>query len=230
MPYQAYSTRLDPLADFQAAEQMVDRGFQRQNLRQAGEAYSNGSRQEAADILAQGGNIQDAMKIEDQVRQDAKYDQTQEQNDTKERASFLLNVAQSLRQVPAAQRKQALATLTPVLSQIMPPEVLQQIGTSELSDQELDAFSTALGGELQKMQYFNTAGGVVGVGPTGQAQMVYAAEPRPQPNADLERQLLEAQIASTRALGGQRDASAAKARRPAGSGSAPKPPAGFILD
>jgi hypothetical protein len=156
----------------------------------AGNALAGGDYTGAKNALYQGGMIEQGQQLDQQQSLNS-YRNAQAQNlgqdneraAAKDKLEMLGKLATGLRRVPAEARKQVYSTTVRGVLQHMnfPPEVLSQLDNAELSDQELDAFSQQVGGELQKLTLFNTTEGIVGVNPTsGDAKNLYPMQPKTQ--------------------------------------------------
>ena len=128
---------------------------------QAGRAYAGGDRQGAAAMLAQGGNIDGARTLENDIQNEEQQAYTrQRQGMADERQSsqdefaaaqrkveVLTKIAQGLKGVPAGQRAASLQRAVPVFEQIgVDPAVFASLTEDQLSDEQLDIFS----GEISK--------------------------------------------------------------------------------
>jgi hypothetical protein len=69
--------------------------------------------------------------------------------------------------------------LRPYLAETLPPEMLARIDAQPKTAENVDLLLTALGAERQKMDVYNTKGGIVGV-QGGQARMIYEAPQQPE--------------------------------------------------
>ncbi len=115
------------------------------------------------------------------------------------------------------------------------PEEIAETRARILADPEAQLYALGAAAE-DRVKAFNTPDGIVGVDTgalqsgldaPGTTKLLYENKRDP-----LEDELMRAKIDATKSLGGQRDASAAKARRspaPKSGGGAKLPP-GFILD
>lgn len=210
---------------FQAGQQQA-RQRQRQNVLATYGQDPEGARNALIGMgdLETAGQLQGYENDQTLARQRAQQQQWQGQQQQRQQKvwgqedqdrvrGLLVDEARALRMMPQDQRAGAYNTrAAPMLAELgFPPEAIAQALEGGLTDEELDAFVVQMGGEIEQQQprYFQTGQGVVAIGPDGQATMAYE-----DPLADLERQLLESQITSQRALGTQRQAQAARAARP----------------
>lgn len=128
---------------------------------QAGRAYAGGDRQGAAAMLAQGGNIDDARVIQNDIQGDEQQayarqrqgmaDERQASQDefaaAQRKVEVLTKIAQGLKGVPAGQRAASLQRAMPVFEQIgLDPTIFASLTEDQLSDEQLDMFS----GEVSK--------------------------------------------------------------------------------
>ena len=128
---------------------------------QAGRAYAGGDRQGAAGILAQGGNIDGARTLENDIQNEEQQaytrqrqgmaDERQASQDefaaAQRKVEVLTKIAQGLKGVPAGQRAASLQRAVPVFEQIgVDPAVFASLTEDQLSDEQLDIFS----GEISK--------------------------------------------------------------------------------
>lgn len=128
---------------------------------QAGRAYAGGDRQGAARMLAQGGNLDGARTLENDIQGDEQQAYTRErqgmaderqakadeQAATQRKAEVLTKIAQGLKGIPAGQRSASLQRALPVFEQIgIDPAMFGSLTEDQLSDEQLDMFS----GEVSK--------------------------------------------------------------------------------
>lgn len=211
---------------------------QRADIR-AGRAMNRGDRQGAAAEYYEAGLVPEGSGVEAYDRNMAVSDMAISREQSQERAKLLTQVAQALKTVPMDARKSQLDRMLPIFQQVgMDTSLFDQVGAEHLDDASLDAFSGQVEQELSVLG--NLEDGLIAVDkgalrrdPTSTSAVRVLREPTRDP---LKQQLLEAQIAATRSLGGQRDAAADKARRPPASGGRGSSagstglPAGFTLD
>jgi hypothetical protein len=128
---------------------------------QAGRAYAGGDRQGAARMLAQGGNIDGARTLENDIQGDEDRAYTRERQGmaderqagqdefaaAQRKVEVLTKIAQGLKGVPAGQRAASLQRALPVFEQIgIDPAMFGSLTEDQLSDEQLDMFS----GEVSK--------------------------------------------------------------------------------
>lgn len=193
-----------------AADRMEE--VRRQNaLRTAGQAYAGGDNTTGRNALLGSGMLNEVVAMDtSQARQAEAARETEEAMMARKKAT-LLAAADGLLRLPEDQRAQAFSTrISPYLQQNGMGDIVQMITPEVLSDGELQSFIVSMGGQVQKPETFNTRTGVVERDPyTGAYREGYAVERDP-----LEQELVQARIAATRAQVGQREAAAAKSRRP----------------
>lgn len=148
---------------------------------QAGLAYAGGDARGATNALARGGMVQEAADLEYRGQQREGLISEQERAAAAERTTALMRGLQALQGVPYEQRGQVWQQIAPSLAGLMPPEIIQQLGSADMSDQNLAAFGTAIGQEAERLQLFQTRGGdIVGVSQrTGAERSRIAAPPEP---------------------------------------------------
>jgi hypothetical protein len=144
----------------QGYDQMGAMRTDRTNM-QAGKAYAGGDRQGAARMLAQGGNIDGARTLENDIQGDEQRayqmqrqsmaDERQAGQDemaaTQRRVEVMTRIAQGLKGVPPGQRVGALQRAMPVFQQVgIDPAMFGSLTEDQLSDEQLDMFS----GEVSK--------------------------------------------------------------------------------
>ena len=123
------------------------------NRLRAGRAYGQGDRVGAAQVLAQGGNIEDARVIQGDMRNEARQAQTdarqamQDQRQVtqdeaamqKEQAALMLRILPKLKTLAPGQRAAALQRAAPLLQQVgAKPEDLSKLTEDMLSDEQID--------------------------------------------------------------------------------------------
>ena len=156
-------------------------GFDEQRTRnRAGRMYAKGDPRAASNALAQGGMIEDAAVLDTNIQRREQMMSEEQREAAAARTDFMLRGVEMLRQIPAEERPRAMQQMAPTLSQLFPPEVVQQLMQGDMSDRGLEAFRAALGGEAERLQLFNTRQGVVGVNPrSGDANMLFEAPDDP---------------------------------------------------
>ena len=128
---------------------------------QAGRAYAGGDRAGAAAMLAQGGNINDARTLENDIQNEEQQAYTRQRQGmaderqagqdelaaTQRKVEVLTKIAQGLKGVPAGQRAASLQRAMPVFEQIgLDPTMFASLTEDQLTDEQLDMFS----GEVSK--------------------------------------------------------------------------------
>jgi len=164
---------INPLAAFRDGYNAAQ-GFRDQYAqRQAGNALAGGDYRGASNALLQNGMLGDGMEVMQagQTRDKAAADAAKLRQG--EGLKAILDGGQSLLKVPADQRAAVYQSqLVPLLkARGVPDELLQQMGQSTFTDQELQTFITGLGGELQKPEWQ-----ILNMGARG-AYAVNAADP-----------------------------------------------------
>lgn len=146
-------------------------------MNRAGRAYASGDVRGASNALAQGGMVGDAMALDQaQVRQQRQASED-DYKMAERRAEYLGQGVSYLMGVPYEQRPQALAALEPTLRPLVGDEVWSQIQTYDLSDQNLQAFGSAV--EQEAGRLFQTRDGdIVQVDGQGRSTVVYDAPDR----------------------------------------------------
>lgn len=194
-------------------------------LRQQGE--DRRLQQEDRDFNRQRVLKQDERQAVVDTRQDAAFGQQQKQwsqQDQDRIREDLLREAYSIRTMPGEQRiAHFRQSVIPKLRELgIPPEQLEpHLNDEAFSDDEVDSFIAQMGGEIPepaKMQLVQQQGYVGSFDPRS-GSLTGLREPPADPMDDLRRQLMEAQIAAQRSLGGQRE----RSNRPKPSGGSPAP-------
>lgn len=210
-----------------AARGMVDEA---QKMLDTGKAEETDQLTREALQKAAGGDVSGAKAAAAQAGNVPAYSalERQEAAEMADQTKFMLDATQALRQVPPEQRAAAYEHIKPALQSIfkyrkLDPSALDQPG--DLTDADLDQVAMTLGEDAQRYTIMATkGGGIVAVDRrTAKGKVIV----EPEAENPLKDELLQAQIAATRSLGGQRDAAAEKARRvPApkggGGGGAPR--------
>lgn len=198
--------------------------------RQAGNALAGNDVQGAMTALGGVGDLQSVQALQQGQERQAQAMQEQEDEAKKEAQSFMLQGGLGLMQAPYESRQQLyIEVLRPTLEQMgLPPEYLAQLDQTDKSDQNLQAWITALGGELpQRPGGMNVGGGrIVERDPyTGEYREVYAAPAQPMtapagyrltPDGNLE--FIPGGPADPR-VAGARSAATRAPRRSGGGGS-----------
>lgn len=141
------------------------------NRLRAGRAYGQGDRAGAAQVLAQGGNIEDARVIQGDMRNEARQAQTdarqamQDQRQVtqdeaamqKEQAALMLRILPKLKTLAPGQRAAGLQRAAPLLQRVgAKPEDLAKLTEDMLSDEQIDI---AIGEVEDEWQAINLGGG-----------------------------------------------------------------------
>lgn len=201
---------------------------------QAGRAYAEGDARGASNALARGGMVQEAADLDYRGQQREGLISDQERAAASERTTILMRGVQALQTVPYEQRAQVWEQIAPSLEGLMPPEIIQQLGAADKSDQNLSAFGAAIGQEAERLQLFSTRDGIVGVDPRGEARMVHEVAPE-EPNApagyrwtaDGALEVIPGGPADPRVVGARAAAGRAPARpRSSGGGGGSRPSGG----
>lgn len=152
---------------------------------QAGRAYASGDRQGAANALAQGGMSEEAASLEYRGQQREALISAEERRAAEMTTTAMLRGVEALKGVPYEQRNQYFEQMAPVLAQVLPPEVIENLRGADKSDQALGMFGTALGAEAERLQLFQQANGgdIVGVSQTTGRERSRIQGPGPAPQA-----------------------------------------------
>lgn len=241
---------VNPLAAFREGYGTLESMAQDRASRQAGNALAQGDYQGAQGALYGRGMLTEGMGVQRQQMAVQDRQAGQQEAEQKARAAaaaqsleVLGNVTLAALQVPPEQRAEWFRTQAVPQLQGLPgvtPEAMQELldPSHDWSDQALNAYRALIGQEAEKLQYFNTRDGVVGV-QGGRASMVYEAQPQEAdaPNGfrwNADRTALEfipGGPADPKYAGTFAGVKRAPVRpRSGGGGSAPKLPTGFILD
>jgi hypothetical protein len=223
---------MNVLAAFSDVYGILEGMAQDRARRAAGNALAKGDYGGAQAALYRRGMISEGQgvgreQMAMQDRQQAQQQRLTEQQkaEAEQRVEFLQRATQALRRLPPEQRQAALQSqVLPILSQYpgFDEQMLAQVAQSDLSDQTLDGFLSALGTEAQKWQLFQSrTGDIIAVNPNDPTQQQVAYDAPEDPNAALEADYLRARIAATQAQVPLRQAQTAKAGRP----PAPRPAA-----
>lgn len=153
---------VNPLAAFREGYDTVQGLYDARTRRQAGNALAQGDYRAGANVLMQGGMLDQGQELlnYDQRNRAAEVEAMKRQQEEAKAAQVqslktMLGGAQSLLQVPPEQRAAAYrAQVRPLLeAQGVPPELLAKFDQSGFTDAELQPFVTTLGGELQKPEW-----------------------------------------------------------------------------
>lgn len=213
----------DTLANVSQGQKFVDQQFDRANQMEAGRAYANGDRQGAGKILAQRGDIRSAMAIENNEIEKFK----EQYNFIQQKAlPFLSSAVQQ-----GAPAVEAFDLLVPDLKRMGTDDsYIASLRQGFQADPQ--GMLKTLGVLSQVKPRFEKSGQNIIIFDENTGQEIGRVDAVPDPNADLDRRYKEAQIQYMTAGVPLREAQAQRAARPpaARQSSAPKPPAGFILD
>jgi hypothetical protein len=146
---------INPLAAFRDGYNTVQ-GFRDDYAkRQAGNALAGGDYRGGANALLQNGMLSAGMDVQQAGQERDQAAQTAAKLRQGEGLKAILDGGQSLLRIPAEQRAAVYQSqIVPLLqSRGVPDELLQQMGQSTFTDQELQTFVTGLGGELSKPQW-----------------------------------------------------------------------------
>lgn len=236
---------VNPLAAFRDGYNTLEGMAQDRARRQAGNALAGGDYQGAQSALYGRGMLQEGQAVQQQQlgMQDRRAGQQAAMDDAKKKQlaqtfTLLGNVNEAMAQIPAEQRSDYFRTQVIPQLQGLPgvtPEAIQQMmdPAYDWTDQGIATHRALLGQEAEKLQLFNTAGGIVGV-QGGQSRMIYEAPAKPPeqikgPDGIYERGPNGEWVKV--ANFGAAPRTFAPQRSGGGSGrAAPKPPPGFILD
>lgn len=219
----------NPFDAFGQVHNALQGAWDQRTRNQAGRAYASGDARGAVNALAEGGQTQEAADLEYRGQQREALLSAEDRAAATERTQALMRGLQALQGVPYEQRNQAFEQIAPMLSGLMPPEIIEQLRTADKSDQALGAFGTAIGQEAERLQLFQlpNGGDIVGVSQRTGQERSRIAGPGPDP---LDAEYRRAQIDATRAQIPLRQAQAERAARPpaargggrSGGGSAPR--------
>jgi len=241
---------INPLAAFRDGYNTVQ-GFRDDYAkRQAGNALAGGDYRGGANALLQNGMLSAGMDVQQMGQERDQAAQTAAKVRQGEGLKAILDGGQSLLRIPAEQRRQVYeGQIVPLLRQRgVPDELLQQMGQSQFTDQELQTFVGGLGGELQKpeWQILNMGErGAYAVNKADPSQRQTLFEPQIDPMAGLpagyrwadpertRQEFIPGGVADPRQAGNLAASRRAPPRARVGRGGAvggPKLPTGFILD
>lgn len=158
--------QIDPYA----ATNALSDGFNQQQMmaqsrarRVAGNALAGGDAQAAMSALGGAGDLAGQRQIGADMTRDADAQRERDAAERTEKLKFILQGAEGLLQAPQDQRREIYTTtLRPVLEQMgYPPEVLAQLDSADMGDDQLRALARAVGGELPDpgTGYRNAPGG-----------------------------------------------------------------------
>lgn len=153
-----------------AATNALSDGFNQQQAmaqsrarRVAGNALAGGDAQGAMSALGGAGDLAGQRQIGADMTRDADQMRERAEAERREKLTFILRGAEGLLQAPPDQRREIYTTtLRPVLQQMgYPDDVLAQLDSSEMSDDQLRSLARAVGGELPNAAagYRNAPGG-----------------------------------------------------------------------
>ena len=182
---------VNPLAAFRDAYGTLEGMAQDRTRRVAGNALAGGDYQGAQSALYGRGMLQEGQAVGtmQQGAQDREAGQQQAQAEAAKKRlaetfTLLGNVNEAMSRIPPEQRAEYFRTQVVPQLQNLPgvtPEAIAQMTapTYDWTDQGIATHRALLGQEAEKLQLFNTSGGIVGVNGQGQANMVYQAPPKP---------------------------------------------------
>lgn len=203
----------NPFDAFGQVHNALQGAWDQRTRNQAGRAYASGDARGAVNALAEGGQTQEAADLEYRGSQREALLSEQDRAAATERTTALMRGLQALQGVPYEQRQQVWSQIAPALQGIMPPEIIQQLGAADMSDQNLAAFGTAIGQEAERLQLFQQrdGGDIIGVSQRTGQERSRIAGPGPDP---LDAEYKRAQIDAMRAQVPLRQAQAERAARP----------------
>jgi hypothetical protein len=179
---------VNPLAAFREGYDLMQGFRDNQARQQAGNALAGGDYRGGANALLQNGMLSQGMDVRQAGAAQDKARQDQEKAAKAEGFKLMLDGEAALSSVPLEQRRAVLnGQVIPLLQARGAPaellQQLQQLPEDGLSDQGLQVFRQALGGELQKVQYQMVNNADVGVGSfdprTGGINIQYGPQPKP---------------------------------------------------
>jgi hypothetical protein len=241
---------VNPLAAFSDTYNVLEGMAQDRAKRQAGNALAQGDYGAASGALLGRGMLDAGMGVQryqqgqqDRIATEQRQLSEQERAGATERVGFLMRATKTLRGLPAEQRAQVLQSqILPAMANLpgFDPELLSQIGQTDLSDQTLDVFSQSLGAEAAKYQLFEAPNGdryaYNSQDPT-QSQLIYDAPDMPddaptgyrwRPDGGLEA--IPGGPADPRVVGNRAAAGRAPPRPRSGGGGMGGASAGGISD
>jgi hypothetical protein len=180
---------VNPLAAFREGYDLMQGFRDNQARQQAGNALAGGDYRGGANALLQNGMLSQGMDVRQAGAAQDKARQERESALKAEGFKLMLDGEAALSSVPLEQRRAVLnGQVIPLLQARGAPaellQQLQQLPDDGLSDQGLQVFRQALGGELQKVQAFQSGGQVTGVDPqTGQQRWQAQVGPEQPPAA-----------------------------------------------
>jgi len=224
---------VNPLAAFREGYDLMQGFRDNQARQQAGNALAGGDYRGGANALLQNGMLSQGMDVRQAGAAQDKAAVDAAKAKQGEGLKAMLDGGQSLLRIPAEQRRQVYeGQIVPLLqSRGIAPELLQQMGQSQFTDQELQTFVGALGGELQKPEWQ-----ILNMGARG-AYAVNAADPTQrqtlfEPQAEMSQTvegpdgLYERQADGSWKKVATFAAAPRAPRAPRTSGAAPSPAAG----
>lgn len=237
---------INPLVGYRDAYNLLEGQAQDGARRRAGNALAGGDYQGAQGVLYGRGMLQEGQAV-GAMQQDAQdrqmgQQQTQAEAEKKaaaERAQKGIAILTRMKSLPPEQIDSAYQTvLRPYLAETLPPEMLAQIDAEPKTPENVDLLLTAMGAEAEKLQLFNTSGGIVGV-QGGQSRMIYEAPQDPmrgvppgyrwnQDRTGME--YIPGGPADPRVVGTRAAAGRAPQRARSGGSAAASVPPGFSLD
>ena len=151
-----------------AATNALSDGFNQQQMmaqsrarRVAGNALAGGDAAAAMSALGGAGDLAGQRQIGADMTRDADQMRERAEAERREKLTFILQGAEGLLQAPPDQRREIYTTtLRPVLQQMgYTDDVLAQLDSSEMSDAQLRALVTAVGGEVRPVTANDRAAG-----------------------------------------------------------------------
>lgn len=232
---------VNPLAAFADSYQLLEGLAQDRTRRQAGNALAQGDYQGASGALLGRGMFDEGMGVQelqqgqrDRMAEQEKQLSEQQKAAAKERAGRGIAILTRMRSLPPEQIDANYQSfLRPYLAETLPPEMLARIDAQPKTPENVDLLLTALGAEAEKLDVYNTKGGIVGV-QGGEARMIYEA---PQKPVERPRQRGPDGIYELQDDGKWKKVASFGAApkvfappRKGGGGQSAKLPSGFILD
>jgi len=181
---------VNPLAAFREGYNTLEGMAQDRARRQAGNALAGGDYQGAQAALYGRGMLQEGQGVgqmqqgmEDRQAASQTADAAARKAQLAETFTMLGNVNEAMAQIPAEQRGEYFRTQVVTQLQGLPgvtPEAIAQMTdpSYDWTDQGIATHRALLGQEAEKLQLFNTSGGIVGV-QGGQSRMIYQAPAKP---------------------------------------------------
>jgi len=177
---------VNPLAAFREGYNTLEGMAQDRTRRQAGNALAGGDYQGAQAALYGRGMLQEGQGVgqmqqgmEDRQAGQQAAQAEAEKKAAADRAQRGIAILTRMKDLPPDQiATDYQSTLRPYLAEVLPPEMLARIDAAPKTPENVNLLLTAMGAEAEKLQLFNTSGGIVGV-QGGQSRMIYEAPPKP---------------------------------------------------